>query len=100
MNLELRTHQFLAACFCFLIVGLAIAFSLFYAGTSLGRAMKYQADREVVIAAHGEREAKFKALTSMLNLETIRTDIEKANRKVAVAEYRLQAVCKKSKLKC
>lgn len=99
-SIELKAHQFFCACLCFLIVGSAIAFSLFYAGHALGMAIKYQADREVVIAVHGEQEARYKALNALLSLEALRTNVEKANQKALMAEYRLQTLCKKSKLKC
>jgi len=98
--MTLRPLQFITLCACGLIVGIAIAFSLMYAGYEIGEGMKKRAEADVVIAFYGKREAELKAMDSYLKLEAMRTNLETANRKVAMAEYRLAAVCKKTKTRC
>ena len=100
MNITLRTHQCIAFSLCGLIVGCAMAFALMYAGHALGQAMKQRAKADVVIAQSEQRTAELKATAAYLHLEALRTDVEKANRKVAMAEYRLQKACQKLKGRC
>jgi uncharacterized protein YqfA (UPF0365 family) len=90
-----------------LVIALSLSFAWMYSGNKIGMAMKYRADagiEQARLEAQASRE-QFKAeeqrsIAAYLELESKRTSIEQANRKVVMAEYRLAAVCKRSKVKC
>jgi hypothetical protein len=90
-----------------LLIGLSLAYAWMYTGFKVGEGMKYRADKGIEQARLEAQTARehFKAeeqrsIAAYFELEAKRTDIEKANRKVVMAEYRLQKVCKQTKTRC
>jgi flagellar basal body-associated protein FliL len=90
-----------------LLIAVCLSYAWVIAGFELGDAMRYRADQGVEQArlnAQASRE-QFKAqeqrsIAAYFELEAKRTDLEKANRRVVMAEYRLQRVCKQTKTRC
>jgi len=71
-TLELKFHQWLSACLCFLIVGLSLAASIAYAGWAVLSSSIYESDSEVVVAManmqtakHKQEEARYNAMIVM-----------------------------------
>lgn len=83
-----------------------MAYGIIYGCTHLGSSMRYAADagiEQARLEAQAARE-QFKAeeqrsITAYMELESKRTTIEQVNKKALLAEYRLQAVCKKAKIR-
>jgi hypothetical protein len=102
--MELKAYQFWFGFLFALAIGINASFALMYTGFKVGEGMKYRADKGIEQARLEAQTARehFKAeeqrsIAAYFELEAKRTDIEKANRKVVMAEYRLQKVCKKVK---
>ena len=71
-TLELKFHQWVSACACFLIVGLALSSSIAYTGWAFLSSSIYESDSEVVVARynmetarHKQEEARYNAMTVM-----------------------------------
>jgi hypothetical protein len=103
----MKWHQCFAFCLCGLIIGAALTFAVIQAGRYIGLGLKYNADAEVETARINHMTAREyvkaneqRSIAAYMELEAKRTDLEGANRKVVQAEYRLQAVCKRSKVRC
>src|SRR5688572_6141649 len=104
---EMKTHAALSIGFCLIIAGGCIACGLICLGSSLGSAMKYSADQELESARLNAQAARehFKAqeqrsIAAYMELEAVRTNVEKAKQKQFMAEARLSKACLKLKGKC
>jgi hypothetical protein len=78
--------SFLLGCTCF--------------GYFLGLSSRYEAKAKVWAAYHEREASRWKALQAIAELDSKRTDIEAANKKVFLAETRLQRACVKLKGRC
>jgi len=100
MNIELKTHQCLAFCFCVVIVGFSLAAAFTYVGVQVRAGIEYFADRRVDEAKYNELAARHKAIEAIYVSTDWTHVVEAANRRAMKAESRLMAVCSKLKGRC
>ena len=107
MNLELRTlHVFVAGLFA-VFAAICLSYGFMHFGHSIRQGMEHKAVQDMetarlnaVTAREYVKAADQRAVAAWMELEAVRTNLEKANKKALMAEYRLQAVCKKTKTRC
>lgn len=91
--------------FCSLVYGSAIVACTVYAVDSWRASKIEDSIADIAVARQKVKEAevllettKYTAINAYIQLETMRTDVEKANRKALMAEAKLAAVCRKKKV--
>lgn len=107
MNLELRTlHVFVAGLFA-LFAAICLSYGFMHLGHSIRQGIEHKATQDLETARISHMAAREhvkatenRARAAWMELEAVRTNVEKANKKALMAEYKMQAVCKKAKKVC
>lgn len=106
-SIHIRTlHVFLAGLFA-VVVAICLSYGFMHFGHSIRQGMEHKADQDTEIARLNAQTAReyvkaneSRARAAWMELEAVRTNVEKSNKRALMAEYKMQAVCKKTKTRC